>query len=89
MKNGFHDISQGYVCLWREDSLKEKYNTKYFNFFDPLSVYASKFRWTKAYILAIFALFEAPYIGWHEHQRCTVAKYHDYGQLLYVLFVQP
>ena len=28
MKNGFHDISQGYICLWREDSLKEKYNTK-------------------------------------------------------------
>ena len=31
MKNGFHDISQGHICLiWWEDSLKEKYNTKYF-----------------------------------------------------------
>ena len=29
MKNGFHDISQGHIYLWREDSLKEKYNTKY------------------------------------------------------------
>ena len=57
--------------------------------FIKFSVYASKFRWTTAYILAIFALFEAPYFGWHEHQRCTVAKYHDYGQLRYVLFLQP
>ena len=31
-----------------------------------------------------FTLFEAPNFGWHEHQRCIVAKYHDYGQLLYV-----
>ena len=30
MKNRFHDISEGQICLWREDSLKEKYNTKYF-----------------------------------------------------------
>ena len=30
MKNGFHDISEGHICLWREDSLKEKYNTIYF-----------------------------------------------------------
>ena len=22
--------SKGHLCLWREDSLKEKYNTKYF-----------------------------------------------------------
>ena len=28
-------------------------------------MYASKFRWTKGYILAIFALFEAPYFGMH------------------------
>ena len=30
-----------------------------------------------------------PILGWHKHQRCTVAKCHDYGHLLYVLFLQP
>ena len=80
--------NKGHLCLWREDSLKEKYNTKYFKItFYLFSVYTSKFQWIKAYILAIVALFEAPYFGWHEHQRYTVAKYHDYGQLLYVLFL--
>ena len=29
-----------------------------------------------------------PILGWHKHQRCTVAKYHDYDHLLYVLFLQ-
>ena len=43
----------------------------------------------KAYILASFTLVEAPYLGWHEHQRCIVVKYHEYGQLLYVQFLQP
>ena len=27
-----------------------------------------------------------PILGWHKHQKCTVAKYYDYGHLLYVLF---
>ena len=51
-------------------------------------MYANKFRWTEAYILALFTLVEDPYFGWHKHQRCIVAKY-DYGHLLYVLFLQP
>ena len=57
-------------------SLKEKYNTKYYKiYFILFSVNANKFRWTKAYILAIFTLVEAAYFGWHEHQRCIVAQY--------------
>ena len=37
---------------------------------------------------SFFALLGAPYFGWHKHQRCIVAKYYDYGQLLFVLFLQ-
>ena len=44
-------IIQGQLCLWREDSLKEKYNIKYFKI--NFAVYASKFWWTQAYNFAI------------------------------------
>ena len=37
----------------------------------------------KTYMLAIFTLVEAQYFEWHEHQRCIVAKYNDYGHLLF------
>ena len=39
--------------------------------------------------LVDFTLVEAPYFGWHKHQRCIVAKYNDYGHLLYAVILQP
>ena len=50
-------------------------------------MYTNRFRWTKACILAIVTPVEVPYFGWHKYQRYIVAKYYDYGHLLYVLFL--
>ena len=51
-------------------------------------MHANKFWWTKAYIWQVL-LWLRPILGWHKHQRCTVANYHDYDHLLYVLLLQP
>ena len=53
-------MAKGHLWLWREDSLKNKYNTKYYKIYCYcFPVHANKFRWTKAYVLASFTLVEA------------------------------
>ena len=65
--------------------LKKKYNTKYYTIYFYIIFCVSM---DKSIYLCNSTLVEAPYFGWHKHQRCIVAKYHCYGHLLYVLFLK-
>ena len=55
---------EGHLCLWREDSLKEKYSTKYYKIYFYVIFRACKYvSMDKSIYLACFTLVEAPYFA--------------------------
>ena len=55
---------KGHLCLWREDSLKEKCNTKYYKIYFYAIFRACKaVSMDKSIYLASFTLVEAPYLA--------------------------
>ena len=56
--------TKGHLCLWREDSLKEKYNTKYYKIYFYVIFRACKYiLMDKSIYLPSFTLAEAPYLA--------------------------
>ena len=57
-------MRKGDLCLWLEDSLKEKYNTKYYKIYFYVIFRACKqVSMDKNIYLASFTLVEAPYLA--------------------------
>ena len=48
-----------------------------------------KFRWTKAYTLAVFTALKPHTSAGMNIKDALLQKNYDYGHLLYVLFLQP
>ena len=82
--------AKGHLCLWREDSLKEKYNTKFQNYFlFNFPCIQVSFDGQK-HIFWLFLLCLRPHTSAGMNIKDALLQiYHDYGQLVYVLFLQP